>query len=188
MRTDLTAKQATAIATRVAGGDKEAYAELVDAYQDRVRALVAGWCRSAEEIEETCHLAFVQAFSNIDAFNAARGSFLSWLLTIARNCMLAELRRRKSEGERAAHYLERAAQSALDHAHLEAASNALKNCLGELDSEQKQLIERRYRQKTSSEEIALALGKTAGAVRMALQRIRERLRSCVEQRMTESEA
>jgi len=188
MPDEFTPMQAAATAARVAAGDKEAYAELVDTYQDRVRALVAGWCRSSEEIEETCHLTFVQAFRNIAAFDPRRGSFLTWLLRIARNCLLAEIRRRRNEGQHAARYLQRAAETGIDHRRLEAARAALEKCLEELTAKEQQLVEDRYTRQTTSEEIASALQKTAGAVRMNLQRIRERLRSCVERRLAESEA
>jgi RNA polymerase sigma-70 factor (ECF subfamily) len=181
----LAAADAADTARRVAGGDREAYACLVSAYQDRVRAQIAGYCRSAEEVEELCHLAFVEAYRKIEAFDPARGSFLGWILTIARSLLLEELRRRRSEGRRAARYLERAA--ATETPDLEAERAALEHCLRQLDAEEAELVESRYRRGRTSEQLAAALGKTAGAVRMALQRIRERLRACIQRRMAETE-
>jgi RNA polymerase sigma-70 factor, ECF subfamily len=190
MASQLTPQQAAQAAARVASGEREVYALLVDAYQSRVRALVAGYCNSAEQVEETCHLAFVEAYVKIDEFDPQRGAFSNWLLTIARNCLLAELRRRKSEGERAARYLERAAQVEVevDGERLEATRVALEKCLAELGGEENRLVAARYAEKTTSDQLAARLSKTAGAVRMRLQRIRERLRACIQRRLAETEA
>ncbi len=186
MTEGLTDSQAAAIAVRVADGDREAYAELVAACQDRVRARLAGYCRSAEEVEEVSHLAFVEAYRKLEDFDPRRGSFLGWLLAVARNCLLGELRRRKSEGQRAARYLERAAGSAEDD--IEPARAALERCMEELGPDEAKLVDSRYRGGTTSDQLAARLGKTAGAVRMALQRVRERLRACIERRLAETES
>jgi RNA polymerase sigma-70 factor (ECF subfamily) len=173
---------AAELVRQVLAGDRDAYAPLVDAWQDRVRAAVAGYCRSAEEVEEIAHLAFVEAYRKLGDFDPARGSFPAWLLTIARTCLLAELRRRRSEGQRAARYLEIAAAAPSAPADIESRRRALERCLEELKPDETRLVEGRYRQNLSSERLAAGAGRSAGAVRMALQRIRERLRDCIERR------
>ena len=174
---------AAELVRRVLDGDRDAYAPLVDAWQDRVRAAVAGCCRSAEEVEELAHLAFVEAYRKLGDFDPARGSFPAWLLAIARSCLLAELRRRRSELQRAARYLEIAvAASSAAAVDIEPRRRALEFCIEELSPDEARLVERRYRQNLSSDRLAAETGRSAGAVRMALQRIRERLRECIERR------
>lgn len=168
---------------RVLGGEREAYAEIVEACQDRLRAALGGYCRSAEELEEVCHLAFIEAYRKLAEFDPGRGPFVSWLLTIGRNGLLMELRRRKAEGERAARYLERAAESGPAFEDAERARLALANCLAELGPAEREMVSARYGGGWTSEKLAAKLGKTAGAVRMLLQRLRERLRECIERRL-----
>jgi RNA polymerase sigma-70 factor (ECF subfamily) len=60
---------------------------------------------------------------------------------------------------------------------------ALEACLARLPPPQRQLLELRYGPKTSIEEIAAALERTAGSIRQTLFRIRQALLACVERRL-----
>lgn len=184
---ELSPQEAARTVRLVLAGRRESYALLVDAFQDRVRAALAAGCRSAEEVEEAAHAAFVEAYRRLADFDPARGAFLSWLLAIARSALLIELRRRRAAGERAAEYLERAARAAPAEpaAHLAAGARAaLEGCLAELSPGERRLVESRYRLGWPSSKLAVVLRKSPGAVRMALQRLRERLRRCIERRLS----
>ncbi len=172
---------------RVLEGDREAYAEVVAATQRQVWAMLAGYCRSAEETEEFCHLAFVEAYFRLSQYSPERGSFLSWLMTIARSRLLNEIHRRQAEGERSLRYLERAAAERAPFEDLEGARHALEHCLSELAPEEADLVRGRYGERRTSEQLGARLGKTGVAVRRFMQRIRERLRMCVEARLARGE-
>ena len=62
-------------------------------------------------------------------------------------------------------------------------SSALEVCLERLPARPRQMLRLRYFEEYNSEEIARRLGSTSAAVRVALQRIREQLRACVEQQL-----
>jgi|694.fasta_scaffold87310_2 RNA polymerase sigma-70 factor (ECF subfamily) len=62
-------------------------------------------------------------------------------------------------------------------------SAALEVCLERLSSDSRQMVRLRYFEQLHSGEIAVRIGSSATAVRMALQRIREQLRACVEARL-----
>ncbi len=174
------------IAERVAAGEREAYSQIIDACQDRVRAAVGGFCSSAEEVEEVCHVAFIEAYRKIHQFDSERGSFMTWLLTISRNCMIAEFRRKRSSDRRIAGYIERIAEAPSPIEDVERARAALEQCLAELDPGQADLIAARYTAGRTSDAIARTLDSTAGAVRKVLQRLREKLKTCVERRMADT--
>ena len=62
MASTMSPEQAAQLVRRVLAGEREAYAGIVTEYQGRVRAALAGYCRSAEEVEELCQLAFIEAY------------------------------------------------------------------------------------------------------------------------------
>jgi RNA polymerase sigma-70 factor, ECF subfamily len=59
-------------------------------------------------------------------------------------------------------------------------STALEVCLERLQARPRQMVRWRYFEGLKSEEIAGMLGSKSAAVRVALQRIREQLRACIE--------
>lgn len=61
--------------------------------------------------------------------------------------------------------------------------SALEVCLERLPARPRQMVRLRYFEDLNSEEIAQRLGSKGAAVRVALQRIREQLRVCVEQQL-----
>ena len=62
-------------------------------------------------------------------------------------------------------------------------SAALEACLERLPARPRQMVRLRYFDELNSEEIAQRLGAKSAAVRVALQRIREQLRACIERQM-----
>jgi DNA-directed RNA polymerase specialized sigma24 family protein len=59
----------------------------------------------------------------------------------------------------------------------------LARCLSELEPAEARVLSEHYRDGRGCDEIAAAIGKSGPAVRKILQRLRERLRACVEKRM-----
>ncbi|MBM3880825.1 MAG: sigma-70 family RNA polymerase sigma factor [Verrucomicrobia bacterium] len=62
-------------------------------------------------------------------------------------------------------------------------SSALEICLERLPARPRLMVRLRYFEELKSEEIARHIGSKSAAVRVALQRIREQLRACVEQQL-----
>ncbi|MBE7500462.1 MAG: sigma-70 family RNA polymerase sigma factor [Verrucomicrobiales bacterium] len=62
-------------------------------------------------------------------------------------------------------------------------SAALEVCVEKLSARPRQMVRLRYFEALNSEEIARRLGTTGTAVRVALQRIREQLRNCIERQL-----
>ncbi len=63
----------------------------------------------------------------------------------------------------------------------------LQPCLDRLAAHARRLVQLRYFDELNASEIAQRLGMAAAAVRVALQRIREQLRTCVEQQFKPNE-
>jgi len=69
----------------------------------------------------------------------------------------------------------------------EARLTALGQCLERLSAKDRELIHQRYRLNCSAEEIAEKTGRTAGAIRQVLYRIRGDLLRCIERRLAREE-
>ena len=183
----MTDEQARQALERVLAGDRDAYGEIVVGLQDALRGVLGGFCRSLEELEDFCHLAFVETYFKLGEYRPARGPFLPWFLAVARNAVLEEMRRRRAEGRRLHRYVERAASQGPRHEDAGGAQKALERCLSELEPGESRVLRDHYRDGRGCDEIAAALGKSGPAVRKILQRLRERLRACVEKRMVAAE-
>jgi RNA polymerase sigma-70 factor, ECF subfamily len=64
---------------------------------------------------------------------------------------------------------------------------ALRQCLGKLNEDDRQLIEARYRRNVTSRQLAAEMSRPADNVYKALQRIRRRLQQCIERTMAAEE-
>ncbi len=183
MKQALDAGRCASLIARILDGEQDAYGEIVSAYQDSLRSALGGFARSPDELEEFCHKAFVETYFKLKDYDPDRGAFLPWFLTVARNLVLEDLRRRKAEERRLHRYVERSAQEGTPFEEEPQARAALERCLSEFERGDAEIIRARYREGLSCEEIADTLGKTAVATRKALQRLRERLRQCVQRRL-----
>jgi RNA polymerase sigma-70 factor (ECF subfamily) len=63
---------------------------------------------------------------------------------------------------------------------------ALRDCLALLPDKHRQLIDRRYREEIPIRQLAADHGKNESALKMAMMRIREVLRQCIETKLEES--
>jgi RNA polymerase sigma-70 factor (ECF subfamily) len=63
---------------------------------------------------------------------------------------------------------------------------ALRDCLACLPDKHRRLIDRRYREEIPIRQLAVDHGKNESALKMAMMRIREVLRQCIESKLEES--
>ncbi len=78
---------------RVKRGDRRAFAELVDQYQQPVMNLVYRMIGDRAEAEDLAQNVFLQVYKSAHRYRET-ARFSTWLFTIARNLCLNELRRR----------------------------------------------------------------------------------------------
>lgn len=164
---------------RIAGGDTEAFAVLVDRYAHTVHALVARIVVTAEDAEEVTQDVFLKVFDHLPRFDG-RCSPATWIYRIAFNTAVSHARRRRrptcpiderriaaitdDEAERLEEMVER--QQALDK--LAAAIEAL-------EADERALVTLRYYDDRSVAECAAITGLTEANVKVRLHRIRKKL-------------
>ncbi len=145
-----------------------------------VYSLLGDRSRAADVVQETN----LVLWRKIDEFDPSR-PFLPWAFAIARFQVMAHLRDRQRDrvllDETLAEKLSTAVQQQMQT--LDAAGQALRPCLQQLQPHHQQMIEQRYFQSRPIAEIASQAGKPVGAIKMAIMRIRRRLAECIQQQI-----
>ncbi|MFQ5858420.1 MAG: RNA polymerase sigma factor [Anaerolineae bacterium] len=80
--------------TQARHGDQQAFAKLVEAYQGPVYNLAYRMLGNAGDAEDAAQETFLRAYSNLESYDPGR-KFSSWLLAIASNYCIDQLRRRR---------------------------------------------------------------------------------------------
>jgi RNA polymerase sigma-70 factor, ECF subfamily len=147
-----------------------------------VYALV-GEAAVRDEILQDVAVAVLESFGSYEASRP----FLPWALGIARN-EVANARRRRGRSPIA---LSDAAEASLAAAVTEVEEGErdrlalLDRCLERIRGRPREVFDLRYRGGASVERIAASLGMQPNTVAKTLQRVREELRACIEERLSE---
>ncbi|MGQ0714166.1 MAG: sigma-70 family RNA polymerase sigma factor [Gemmatimonadaceae bacterium] len=173
----------TDIIRRMAAGDERALGELYDRWSASVYALVLRLLGDPEDAEDVVEEVFWQAWRQAGRYQSERGQVSAWLMTIARSRGLDRLRSRRRRPETLlAEVTEDLPMSAPDPLATAAGSERrarVLSALSELPSEQRQAVEMAYFDGLSQTEIAertaQPLGTVKTRVRLAMQKLRERL-------------
>ncbi len=175
-------------------GNAQAFEVIVREYQHEVRLFVRRHLGHVAAADDVAQEVFLQVYRGIGGYSGA-GSLRSWILGIARNLVVTYFRRE------ARHLRARQLDLEADVAEWRGAAaekntvpgdstdqdlQALQSCVSELEARQRELIERFYFHGESAEAIAEQSGRKAGAVRMALLRIRNALGKCIRKKRSNS--
>lgn len=82
-----------AIAARVQQGDREAFATLVERYEEKLARYGKRFLSDQDDIRDVLQDVFVSAYTNIQSYQPAR-RFSPWVYRIAHNAFVNELRRK----------------------------------------------------------------------------------------------
>jgi len=172
-----------ALVDRMRGGDESALAELYDRWSDRVHSLAVHVLRDVRDAEDIVEETFWQAWRGAARYDAARGTVGTWLLTICRSRALDRIRaRRRRPEDTSIDDAPSIADPAADPADVVIAGETgrtVRAALMELPGEQRQALELAYFRGLSQSEIAEKTGQPLGTIktrmRLAMNKLRERL-------------
>jgi RNA polymerase sigma-70 factor, ECF subfamily len=85
------------VVQRCIDGDSVAWAELVKAHHRRIYALCYRFTGSPHDAEDLTQDVFIKVYGNLTTFDLTRGSFQTWLTTLARNLLVDHFRRTKQQ-------------------------------------------------------------------------------------------
>jgi RNA polymerase sigma-70 factor (ECF subfamily) len=166
---------------RIRAGDRAAFANLVERYQEAVFRLVRNLLPQAE-CEDVAQEVFLAAFAHLASFDPARGASLrTWLLTIARNACLNAIKKRRPvltdfSGPDAHPIDGRSPAEGLERAEL---FRRLDAALAGLPFEQRSAFVLAELEGMPLEEVGRVEGVPVGTVKSRLGRARERLRAAL---------
>lgn len=147
-------------------GDSEAFAQLYDAYMERVYRYVYFRVSDEQTAEDLASQVFLKAWEGLERYQINGSPFVAWLYTIAHNLVIDHYRTRKE-----AVGLDEIIPLAAEDESLDEQVGAsfdlqiMREVLEILNEEQQQVLTLRFIAELSTEEIAKAMGKREGAVR-----------------------
>ena len=176
---------------QVRAGALDAFSALVEETQDRLRSHILWVCPcSAEAVDDIAQEVYVHAYRNLDQYELGT-DFWAWLKALARFRAMSYLRRATARVQREQKYADAAMlETFLNEEPADEQSAflaAMRRCMEHLSEEARLLLGQFYGEEVSSEALGGRIGKTRGAVRVILLRIRGQLRKCVERRMQGAE-
>ena len=175
-----------ALVRRLLQRDVSAFEELYDRHSRLVFALVQRILQHASTSEEVVQDVFLQLWRNAAQYDQARGPFVPWLLTLARNRALDQLRLKSERQRRREDQTEELLpvvampdfEGSIDE---QRRARRVRELMAALNPQQKRAIELAYFEGLSHSEIANALKEPLGTVkswiRNGLLRLKEGLQA-----------
>jgi RNA polymerase sigma-70 factor, ECF subfamily len=167
--------------------------QLVAAYQARLRSYVYSRTGSTDAADDIVQEVFLVAFKHLEQYDTNRPAW-PWLMGFARIALFEYWRARerdtnaqKLQALAALKLLERD-EKAEPEPEWQARIERLRLCQDKLPQKSKELVGLIYKDRLTCEQVAERWETGAGAVRVALHRIRKALKVCVESRMAEGTA
>lgn len=164
------------IVIRILGGDRQAYALLVDEYKKPIYNLAYRMTHNLEDARDLAQESFLRAYEHLAAYDRTR-SFYTWLYTISLNIIRNFLKKKS-----ASHTDYQNDYSRMELINVESEELAcsdvlnkdrekiLEKCLASLLPELRELIVLRFYQGLSFEEITQITGLSQSAVKMRIYR------------------
>jgi RNA polymerase sigma-70 factor (ECF subfamily) len=171
---NLAAARATRLAVaRAKQGDREALRYLYVRYADNVYSYVASIVRNHHEAEDVTQQVFAKLTDSLAHYEDRGAPFLSWLVRLARNAAIDQLRSR-----RAIPVAEPVLEShASDETTARDRRDSLRSALAALPEDQREIIVLRHLGGLAPAEIAARLGRSESAVNGLHHRGRRALRA-----------
>ena len=146
-----------------------------------VRAYVAAAVSGHHDAEDVVQQVALTVARRFDEYHAGR-PFVAWVLWLAKSRVIDHYRKQGCERRVFSDGLldHFAAALATQQKETPARQEALERCLEKLPEKSRRMLELRYEEDSSVEEVASALQSTAGSVRVMLFRIRNLLADCIE--------
>ncbi|MHC5905271.1 sigma-70 family RNA polymerase sigma factor [Streptomyces sp. S6] len=167
----------------VARGDQRAFEQLYGLVSGPVFGLVRRVLRDPSQSEEVAQEVLLECWRSAATFDPARGSALSWILTLAHRRAVDRVRSVRAAGEREQREALRTHNPAFDQVSEEVEAGMerewVRRCLGRLTTLQRQSVTLAYYDGYTYREVAERLSLPLGTVKTRMRDGLTRLRNCL---------
>ena len=173
------------IITRILDGDQQAYALLVERYQNFVFTITLRYIKGREDAEEVAQDVFVKAYRALKDFKG-QSKFSTWLYTVTTTTCITFLRKKKIEVQSLDNEKVFASADTIDgglkanQVEQKSRMQMVNEAIRMLSPDDAQVITLFYKGEQTLEEIALVMGKEVNTVKVQLHRARGRLKEKME--------
>jgi len=173
------------IIDKVLSGDQQAYALLVDRYQNYVFTLALRFTKNREDAEEISQDIFIKAYRSLSDFRGA-AKFSTWLYTIVNNTCISFLRKKKLEvhsldNEKVFEVADNQDSGMRANMIEQKSKIAMVNkAIALLSTDDAEIITLFYKSEQTLEEISNILGLETNTAKVRLHRARARLKEKME--------
>jgi RNA polymerase sigma-70 factor, ECF subfamily len=166
---------------RTAAGDRVAFAALYAATSMKLYGVVLRILGRRDLAEDVLQDAYVRVWQRAGEFDPKLASPITWMVAIARNRALDEVKRKKMRSlEDMPELMELAsAEDLLGGIERTEEQRRLETCLEQLEPEKQHIIRLAYHYGMTREEIAARLKRPAGTVKTWLRRTLAQLKDCL---------
>ena len=172
-----------ALLRRVAQRDRDAFAAFYDATRSRVFGMVLRVLRDRGYSEETTQEIYLQVWRTAESYDAASGSALAWLLTLAHRRAVDRVRSEQAAGQRESRYgaasVERAADHVSDAVITGEEQRRVKACLDGLTPVQRECIELAYYEGLTYVQVSERLSANLATIKSRMRDAIRGLRQCL---------
>lgn len=169
---------------QVARGDTEAFAAVYDLTKSRVFGLVIRVLRDAGYSEETTQEIYLEVWRSASEYDPARGSALSWLLTMAHRRAIDRVRSEQAGSRRESRYgaatVDTASDVVADSAIAGDERRRVADCLNSLTDAQRQCIELAYYGGLTYVEVSQRLAANLSTIKSRIRDALRGLRNCLD--------
>lgn len=171
------------ILERIASGEREAFAELVQRYQQPLFGFLGRMGLTQSQAEDLAQETFLRAWSHLQQFDPARAQFSTWLHTIARNLAFTFLTSRQEQAGIPDDVLANVAcehPNPMQQLQAKQEREQLQHALRRLPLADRSALALAYVHGISLTDIARIEGVSLAAIKTRLHRARRTLRSMLE--------
>jgi RNA polymerase sigma-70 factor, ECF subfamily len=167
---------------RIAARDRAAFSALYAATSAKLYGIILRILRRRELADEVLQEVYVQIWERASYYDAAKGAPITWMVAIARNRALDEVRRRSVvsiEDTPEVMNLAGEEEHPLDRVEKSQELARLSQCLDALDSNRRELVLLAYREGMSREALGQRFSRPPATIKSWLRRSLLQLRDCL---------
>jgi RNA polymerase sigma-70 factor (ECF subfamily) len=179
-----TAQTIAALLRRVAAEDHAAFSALYDATSAKLYGIILRILRRRDVADEVLQEVYVKIWERAALYDAAKGSPITWMATIARNRAIDAVRGRQllpTEDVSEALGIASEEEDPLERMHRSEELQRLMRCLDRLEPQRREVVLLAYRDGMSREALGQRYARPAATIKSWLHRSLAQLRECLEQ-------